>query len=96
MTMREQMARAIYSRYSDIGGLLKQGTYSTYDDGDPLLRYHCQEYANAALDALTNPTPEMISAAASVVFDASNSPVTGEELIETVFKSVIGAARGGL
>jgi hypothetical protein len=62
MTMREKMARAMYVLYCAAGELLKQGTCPAYEDMDPLARFQFDQYADAALDALLEPTPGMMKA----------------------------------
>jgi len=60
MKMREKMARAMYVRYCACGELMMTKVQApAFEDIDPLLRFQLDQYVDAALDALMQPTPSV-------------------------------------
>lgn len=58
------MARAMYERYCKAGELLHMGEKPIWETMDPLMKWHFEQYADAALDALLDPTEGMVNAMA--------------------------------
>lgn len=102
MTMREKIARAIYDKATRFDGdqiavhlgnsMMIDGSACDAADLKRIVMQVCEDAADAALDALADPTEEMVKAGIKVTVDSAAYDAADE--LE-VFRAMVQAAKDG-